>query len=101
MPPPQTHLSPLAFVVEALDLLGRAHTLHTRSVDPNDLREIDDRKDMTMTITAAATRWFGNLPPLMGFPRAMEMMIVSRVISFGPTDSARHLSTMRELATAR
>ena len=41
---------------------------------------------MTMTITAAATRWFGNLPSLMAYPRAMEMMIVSFSSSHDRTD---------------
>ncbi|CAK9782693.1 hypothetical protein CC85DRAFT_92279 [Cutaneotrichosporon oleaginosum] len=63
-PPNPAQLSPMAYLVEALDLLGRAHTLQTRTVEPSDAREVEHRKDMTMTLTSAARRWFSDLPPL-------------------------------------
>ncbi|BEI94281.1 uncharacterized protein CcaverHIS019_0607400 [Cutaneotrichosporon cavernicola] len=62
--PDPSQLSPMAYLVEALDLLGRAHTLQTRTVEPNDARQVEHRKDMTMTLTTAARRWFADLPDL-------------------------------------
>ncbi|KAK8869490.1 hypothetical protein IAR55_000055 [Kwoniella newhampshirensis] len=55
-------VSPMAYLVEALDLLGRAHTLQSQMLEPGDARGLEARKDMTMTLTTTAKRWFVNLP---------------------------------------
>nr|XP_031861042.1 uncharacterized protein CI109_003402 [Kwoniella shandongensis]KAA5528114.1 hypothetical protein CI109_003402 [Kwoniella shandongensis] len=55
-------ISPMAYLVEALDLLGRSHTLQTQMLEPGDARGLEARKDMTMTLTTTAKRWFVNLP---------------------------------------
>lgn len=94
-------LSPFAYLVEALDLLGRAHTLHTRVVEASDGREIEARKDMTITLTSAAKRWFANLGIRDGDQTALSLMIVG--LPSCAQDSADILtskgSTMRKLAT--
>jgi hypothetical protein len=75
--PDTSDLSPLAFVIEALDLLGRAHTLQSRVVEANDAREIESRRDMSMTLSSAAKRWFAGLPFREGPQDSMTIMIVS------------------------
>ncbi|WVR05478.1 hypothetical protein IAU60_002494 [Kwoniella sp. DSM 27419] len=55
-------VSPMAYIVEALDLLGRAHTLQSQPLDPGDIRGLEGRKDMTMQLTAAAKRWMAGVP---------------------------------------
>ncbi|KAL7422894.1 hypothetical protein Q5752_002191 [Cryptotrichosporon argae] len=74
--------SPLAVLVEALDLLGRAHQLHARVVDPADAREIEDRRDTTVALTRAATRWMAALESTGGVPAgdAIGMGLVIRAI---------------------
>ena len=59
--PNPTSLSPLSHLVEALDLLGRAHTLQSQVIEPGDTRAVEVRRDMSMTISSAARRWFGDL----------------------------------------
>jgi hypothetical protein len=71
-PDPKT-LSPLAYLVEALDLLGRAHTLQSQVIEPGDIRAVEVRRDQSMTITSAARRWFGELPKAED---SMGLMIV-------------------------
>lgn len=75
--PDRSVLSPMAYLVEALDLLGRSHTLQSRVVEPNDAREVEHRKDMTMTLTSAAKRWFAELPLKDLEPGSMTLVIVS------------------------
>ncbi|WVQ85757.1 hypothetical protein IAT38_007924 [Cryptococcus sp. DSM 104549] len=55
-------VSPMAYLVEVLDLLGRAHTLQTEKIALGDARGTDGRKDMTMTLTSTAKRWYAGLP---------------------------------------
>ncbi|GMK57850.1 hypothetical protein CspeluHIS016_0406840 [Cutaneotrichosporon spelunceum] len=71
--PEAAQLSPMAYLVAVLDLLGRAHTLQTRTVEPHDTREAEHRKDMTMALTGAARRWFASLPDLP--PGSMSLVI--------------------------
>lgn len=78
-PNPAT-LSPMAYLVEALDLLGRAHSLQSRVVESNDNREVEHRKDMTMTLTSAAKRWFAALPLATMEQNSMTLVIVSTAI---------------------
>lgn len=73
--PDRTILSPMAYLVEALDLLGRSHTLQSRTVEANDSREVEHRKDMTMTLTSAAKRWFNDLPLRNMEPSSMTLVI--------------------------
>jgi hypothetical protein len=80
LPPDPSTLSPLAYLVEALDLLGRAHTLQSQVIEPGDIRAVEVRKDQTMTLTSSAKRWFGDLGS--GLKEAyrqdsMTLMIVS------------------------
>jgi hypothetical protein len=70
----------MAYLVEALDLLGRAHTLQSRTVEANDSREVELRKDMTMTLTSAARRWFADLPLSHWEVSSISLVIVSRKI---------------------
>jgi hypothetical protein len=72
-PDPST-LSPLSHLVEALDLLGRAHTLQSQVIEPGDTRAVEVRRDMSMTITSAARRWFGEV---VKREDSMGLMIVS------------------------
>ncbi|WVW82740.1 hypothetical protein I302_104751 [Kwoniella bestiolae CBS 10118] len=55
-------VSPMAFLVEALDLLGRAHTLQSQMLEPGDARAMSNRKDKTLQLTASTKRWFANAP---------------------------------------
>ncbi|WWD01064.1 hypothetical protein V866_008002 [Kwoniella sp. B9012] len=55
-------VSPMAYLVEALDLLGRAHTLQSQMLEPGDARAMSNRKDKTLQLTAATKRWFANAP---------------------------------------
>lgn len=71
-------LSPFAYLVEALDLLGRSHTLQSQTIDPNDARAVDRRRDSSVTLSSAAKRWFGDLPFRDRPQDAMTLMIVSR-----------------------
>ena len=48
----------MASLVEALDLLGRAHTLQSQTIEPGDARAVETRKDATMTLSSATRRWF-------------------------------------------
>lgn len=52
----------MAYLVEALDLLGRAHTLQGEKIALGDARGLESRKDMTLTLTTTATRWFSMRP---------------------------------------
>lgn len=74
--PDSTVLSPMAYLVEALDLLGRAHTLQVQTIEPGDMRAIEVRKDMTMTLTSAGKRWMSELP-IAGSRDSMSLMIRS------------------------
>ena len=73
-------LSPLAHLVEALDLCGRAHTLQSQVIDPGDSRAVDRRRDASVTLSSAARRWFGELPFINGRQDGMTLMIVSNGI---------------------
>ncbi|KAJ9098194.1 hypothetical protein QFC21_004523 [Naganishia friedmannii] len=59
-------LHPSAFFVEALDLLGRAHSLQSRPVDMQDPRAMESRRDATSAITSAAKRWYHDIQPAIG-----------------------------------
>jgi hypothetical protein len=48
----------MASLVEALDLLGRAHTLQSQTIEPGDARAVETRKDATLTLSSATRRWF-------------------------------------------
>jgi hypothetical protein len=67
----------MAYLVEALDLLGRAHTLQSQIIEPGDARAVEIRKDVTMTLTSAAKRWYSDLPIREGHQSAISLMIVS------------------------
>ncbi|KAL1406275.1 hypothetical protein Q8F55_007971 [Vanrija albida] len=69
--PHPEELSPMAYLVEAADLLGRAHSLQSRVVE-HDSRDVESRKDMVLTLTAAARRWFASVPAI---PGAMGLVI--------------------------
>lgn len=73
--PDPSALSPMAYLVEALDLLGRSHSLQSRVIEANDAREVEHRKDMVMTLTSAAKRWFGDLPLSQMTPGPMPLVI--------------------------
>lgn len=51
-------LSPMATLVQVLDVLGKAHMLHSEPIVPGDLRAVEMRKDMTLTLSVASKRWF-------------------------------------------
>jgi hypothetical protein len=53
--PDHSVLSPMAYLVEALDLLGRAHTLQSQIIE----------------------RWYSDLPIREGHQSAISLMIVS------------------------
>ena len=74
--PDPTKLSPLAFLVEALDLQGRAHTLQSQVIEPGDSRAVEARKDQSMTLTSASKRWFNDLPIKDQRQDSMSLMIV-------------------------
>jgi len=59
-------LHPAAFFVEALDLMGRAHALQSRSVDVQDARAMETRRDASAAIVSAATRWYLDIQPAIG-----------------------------------
>jgi len=80
--PDPTKLSPLAFLVEALDLQGRAHTLQSQVIEPGDSRAVEARKDQSMTLTSASKRWFNDLPIKDQRQDSMSLMIVRGVMSF-------------------
>ena len=71
-------VSPFAYLVEALDLLGRAHTLQSQNIDPGDVRAVERRRDSSVSLSSAAQMWFSSLPWETGIPGAMGLMIVSR-----------------------
>lgn len=78
-PPDPTILSPFAYLVEALDLLGRAHTLQSQTFDASDARAVDRRRDASVTLTSAAKRWFSDLIVIREGPQgALSLMIVRR-----------------------
>jgi hypothetical protein len=79
-----TSLSPFAYLVEALDLLGRSHTLQSETIDPNDARAVDRRRDGSLSLSGAARRWFGDLPFRDGPQNAMTLMIVRVLVSILP-----------------
>lgn len=72
-------LSPLAHLVEALDLLGRAHTLQAAVIEPGDARAIQVRKEMTLTLSDAARKWFSSIQERTRRERqdGLTLMIVS------------------------
>ncbi|WWC89679.1 uncharacterized protein L201_004604 [Kwoniella dendrophila CBS 6074] len=55
-------VSPMAYLVEALDLLGRAHTLQSQLLEPGDASAMANRKDKTLQLTASTRGWFANAP---------------------------------------
>ena len=79
--PDPSVVSPLSYLVEALDLLGRAHTLQTQTIEPGDLRAVEVRKDFTLTITSASRRWYTKLPVRDGPQTALSLMIVSIAVT--------------------
>ncbi|WWC60752.1 uncharacterized protein I303_103328 [Kwoniella dejecticola CBS 10117] len=68
-------VSPMAYLVEALDLLGRAHTLQSQMLEPGDSRAMNNRKDKTLALTASTKRWFANAPLERIEPPGMRLMI--------------------------
>lgn len=56
-------LSPMAFLIEAVDLLGRAHTLQSR---PDADQGEEFKRDAAITLSASARRWYQDLPALDG-----------------------------------
>lgn len=70
-------LSPFAYLVEALDLLGRSHTLQGQTIDPGDARAVERRRDSSISLSSAARRWYGDLPFRDRQQDAMTIMIVS------------------------
>ena len=77
VPQSPENLSPFSYLVEVLDLCGRAHTLQAQVLDPSDARAVDRRRDASVTLTSAARRWFGDLPVREGRQNGLSLMIVS------------------------
>jgi hypothetical protein len=48
----------MANLVQVLDVLGKAHMLHSESIVPGDLRAVEMRKDMTLTLSVTSNRWY-------------------------------------------
>lgn len=76
-PDPST-LSPLSYLVEALDHLGRAHTLQAEVIEPGDNKAIQHRKEVTAELTEAAQGWFEGAGMIRdGRQDGLSLMIVS------------------------
>ncbi|WVN86555.1 uncharacterized protein L203_101722 [Cryptococcus depauperatus CBS 7841] len=71
------NISPMAYLVEALDLLGRAHTLQSEKIALGDAKALDAKKEMTVALTMATTRWFANRHISLIHPEGMRFMIRS------------------------
>lgn len=54
------NLSPMVFLIEAVDLLGRSHTLHSSG------GSAEEARDAALALTAACRRWAAELPRLEG-----------------------------------
>jgi hypothetical protein len=100
-PHEHTALSPFAYLVEALDLCGRSHTLQSQTIDPSDSRAVDRRRDSSVTLTSAAKRWFGDLPFKNRQQDAMTLMIVSSEVQIMIQLTCSKRFIMRELAQFR
>jgi len=70
-------LSPMANLVQVLDVLGKAHMLHSESLIPGDLRAIEMRKDMTLTLSVTSKRWYSSTYQRAGPDDPMSLVIVS------------------------
>ncbi|WVQ76527.1 hypothetical protein IAR50_006197 [Cryptococcus sp. DSM 104548] len=57
-PLPLSSVSPLAYLVEALDLLGRAHTLQGEKINLGDRGEVEGRREMALGMTRAVRGWW-------------------------------------------
>ncbi|TYJ54174.1 hypothetical protein B9479_005185 [Cryptococcus floricola] len=57
-PLPLTSVSPLAYLVEALDLLGRAHTLQGEKINLGDRGEVEGRREMALGVTRVVRGWW-------------------------------------------
>ncbi|ODN88393.1 hypothetical protein L198_06664 [Cryptococcus wingfieldii CBS 7118] len=57
-PLPLTSVSPLAYLVEALDLLGRAHTLQGEKINLGDRGEVEGRRGMALGVTRVVRAWW-------------------------------------------
>lgn len=63
MPSVLSSLSPMVFLIEAVDLLGRSHTLHAGGAGADGAEEA---RDAALALTAACRRWAAELPRLDG-----------------------------------
>jgi hypothetical protein len=103
-------LHPAAFFAEALDLMGRAHALQSRSVDVHDPRAMEMRRDASAAIVGAATRWYMDIQPAIGRYddkgpiSALNLLTVSSECAsttltgqliLPTTNTARHISRVR------
>ncbi|ORX38872.1 fungal-specific transcription factor domain-domain-containing protein [Kockovaella imperatae] len=75
VPQPPENLSPFSYLVEVLDLCGRAHTLQSQVLDPSDARAVDRRRDASVTLNSAARRWFAHLPLKDGRQNGLSLMV--------------------------
>lgn len=70
-------ISQMAYLVEAIDLLGRSHTIQTGVIEPGDNKAVENRKEKTNKLTKAAKDWFETLPFKDGNQTGLTLMIVS------------------------
>ena len=72
-------LHPMSYLVEIVDLLGRAQMLQIQAIDPADPHGVEMRKDATRALMAAAQRWFSGMP-LQHQDSPMGLLVVSRTL---------------------
>jgi hypothetical protein len=56
-------LHPMIHFIDAMDMIGRVHSLGATPVDLNNPREVDQRSALTRGMHATLRRWFNDLPP--------------------------------------
>ncbi|WRT67477.1 uncharacterized protein IL334_004449 [Kwoniella shivajii] len=86
-------VSPMAYLVEALDYLGRAHTLQTQMLEPGDSRGMEERKEKVTGLTNTTKRWFANAPLDRIDQPGMRLMIQAayHASMAGLANGARHI----------
>ena len=67
----------MAYLVEAVDLLGRAQMLQAQTIDPTDPRAVDTRRDASRAMTSSAERWFVDMPLRRGPQTPLSLLVVS------------------------
>lgn len=58
-------------------MLGKAHMLHSESLIPGDLRAVEMRKDMTLTLSVTSKRWYSSMYEGTEPDDPMSLVIVS------------------------